>query len=247
MINSVVRVASSNVVVKFRPGLHLPASAGTHIQKLIFDTSVTAGSYKLWVNGEITSQINFTTGGSTHANAIDTALDNLAAAFTVTVNKISDYEFDITVSPSNTFLHFEVVDMNLTGGKMFSKIKSYGGETFTLSAAASSAEVFDEVETQDKTTIGQFHRSSFVTAQNGSVRIDLFDAKDTWEYALYPGNEGLLLIYEEGEVIDTKMVGVYVIIRTYTKSYPRQGVYEISIECDKQGAYAYPPGTLYKG
>lgn len=244
-VTTPVRVVSKDVVIEFRPGEHKPGTNATHVQRLIFDTTVTSGTYRLWINGVSTGAITFTTGANTHRDAIDTAVEAVLGAASVVTAKISDYEFTITLAAANVFVRFDIADDSLTGGKVVTRLTTAGGQTYVLEGSIKDVSIEETTDTTDTTPIGHYDSRDEATRRSATVSLNIYEATEAWTYALFGGNRGLLTIWETGKVSGGKMVGMYVLLTDYSLTIPDHDKLEIALTGVKQGAYVYPIGTIY--
>lgn len=248
----VVRLTSDKIVIEFRPGKSPPGTLDSHVQKLLFDASVTGGTYKLWLNGVATSAITWTTNVSM-VTAIENAV-NLATGNVCTVTKISNYEFELDFTSGGTrWFRIEIHDQNsLTGGAAYTYPITWGVSAFdpalpyySLQSAASSFSYTDIAETVDVTGINAMNGSLLKVKGTMDFEISLYDAREEWVYALFQGQEGLLTVWEQGKVSGGTYFGFYCLIGQVNKTYPDHNKLELSITGTRQGDMVYHFGTIY--
>jgi hypothetical protein len=246
----IVRLTSDKIVIEFRPGKSAPGTTDSHVQKLLFDATVTGGTYKLWANGVPTVAITWTTNVSMVA-AIESAM-NTASGGICTVTKISNYEFDLDFSAGGfQWYKIEIHDQNsLTGGAAYTYPTVWGvtgsdGSPYRLQSAASSFSYNDIAETADVTPINNMNGTVMKIKGMMDFEISLYDAAEDWIYALFQGQEGLFTVWEQGKVSGGTYFGFYGFINQVTKTHASHAKLEYSITGSRQGDMVYHFGSIY--
>lgn len=248
------RITSDDLVIRWLPLAE--TDADTHVSALRFDSAVSGGTFKLWVNGEETAAITISGTPATDIASINTALDNTAVLgageivcagtwpnLTLTANGAGFYRIELVYGFQDTLT--QGTPNNNT--KAVLSVTTQGSEWYELSAHASSfswegsTNVVDVSAFADKETIELPTRSSV------SFDMSMFRANEEWFFTVYEGAWGLLEVYPQGQVVGKEWFKFRALMSSVSEDYPNAEAVEKSISGVRQGAWHVYPGTLYSG
>src|ERR1041385_1830067 len=90
------RITSKDIVIEFLAGAS--GVEQPHIETLSFATGISAGTYKLRINGKLTGSITFSGTIATHLTAINAALDAVLGASVLVASGASNALITLTAS-----------------------------------------------------------------------------------------------------------------------------------------------------
>lgn len=251
--NPTGRITSENIRIEFFPRSDL-ALPETHIQHLYFDSAVNGGTFKLWVNGEVTAAITMTGTAATDVAAINSALDALpnlnagdivasgAAITDITLTAAADGYYRIYVFADNLTKAVANTNPNVQ-----TEVTTQGTEQIVLSAQASSFNYEGQAETVDMTAISEFDRIEVAVALAVNFELNLYKADENWEHAVYPATYGTFRVFPEGKIVGKEYFQFRGLIETVSEDYPDHEKVERTISGMRQGAWHVPPNTVWRG
>lgn len=251
------RITSKDIYIECMP---LSDVAATHIQHLYFDSAVDGGTFKLWVNGEITTAITMTGTALTDVASINSALDalpNLTAGdivasgsaitdITLTATGKGDYFFTILVK--DEALTQSVPNSN---EKLITEVTTQGSALVRLSADASAVDWSNEVETVDVTGISEYERIEIPVAEAVSGTLSLYKVKADAtvvqaQLACKAGNWCIMHIYPEGKIVGKEIISFRALVDGFSEDYPDHEKVEQEVSFMRQGAWINEPSTIYR-
>lgn len=230
------------------------AEAETHIQQLYIDSAVDGGTFKLWVNGEVTASI-------THAALIATLLSNINAALDALPNLTAGAivatgaaQTDITLTAAadgyyRILVHEDALTQTVanTNEKLQTEVTTQGTEQFVLTAQASSFNWEGQGELVDMTAISEFNRTEVPVALAVNFDISLFKALESWEHSIYPTTFGTFRVFPHGKVVGREYFQFRGVIETVSEDYPDHEKIEKEMSGQRQGDWHVPPNTIWRG
>jgi hypothetical protein len=256
----VERMTSENIYVEYLP---FQCSEEDHVQHLYFDSAVTGGTFKLWVNGEITAAITFSATIATLLTNINSALDalpNLAAGDIVASGAaITDVTLTATTPEAqNKYFLIEIRDEALTqtvpnsNPKLQTEVTTQGSGWVRLSEDLSAVDWELSVETVDVTPISAYNRTEVPVADSVSGTLSLYknkvaaDLVPTTLYFTPEGAWGSLRIYPEGKIVGKEVIELRALIESFSETYPDHEKVEQEVSFMRQGAWISRPSTIYR-
>lgn len=247
------RLTSEELRIEWFPRVD-SAAAAIHIQHLYFDGAVDGGTFKLWVNGEITASITWNATIATFLASINTALDNLAnlAAGDIVATGASDADITLTAAAAGYFrilIHEDSLTQTVanTNEKLQTDVTQQGSQQYVLTAQASAFNWEGQGELVDMTAISEFNRTEVPVALAVNFDISLFKALEEWEHSLYPTTFGTLRVFPQGKIVGREYFQFRAVIETASEDYPDHEKIEKEISGQRQGDWHVPPNTIWRG
>lgn len=251
--NPTGRITSEEIRIEFFPRSDV-AVPETHVQHLYLDDAVDGGTFKLWVNGEVTASITWNGTIATFLASINTALDNLPnlAAGEIVATGASDADITLTASGDGYYRIFVFEDaftqtVPNTNEKIQTEVTTQGTEQIVLSAQASAFNYEAQAETVDMTAISEFDRIEVAVAMAVNFEISLYKAQETWEHAIYSGTYGTFRVFPRGKIVGREYFQFRGLIETVGEDYPDHEKVERSISGMRQGDWHVPPASIWRG
>lgn len=251
--NPTGRITSEEIRIEFFPRSDL-ATGENHIQHLYFDGAVDGGTFKLWVNGEVTASISWNATIATLLTNINTALDNLPNVATGAIVATGASDADITLTAAADGYYRIYVFENLltqtvpnTNEKLQTEVTQQGTEQIVISAQASAFNFEAQSETVDMTAISEFDRLEVAVAMAVNFEISLYKADETWEHAIYAGTYGTFRVFPRGKIVGREYFQFRGLIETVGEDYPDHEKVERTVSGMRQGAWHVPPSTIWRG
>lgn len=240
-MNQVLR--GDGLRVLWMPGL---TSGAQHAHRFEFFGVPNSSTFRLWINGTLTSSITYSTTISTTQTNIKNALeaaDGLGGTWTVVGTAFTGgVAYVATYSVSNVFFNIRV-DIKPASGTLVASISTAGTQEFKMHGAMSSFQFSESIETVDATPVMQIEEDTLVKKSVMTFAYDMYDTDDSWQYALYPGLTGLMTVQEEYGVKNSKYFSFYALLEGVEKN--TDGVIEYNITGRRKGPYVKPLGSRY--
>ena len=243
------RITTNELLIQYLPcGI-----AQVHTQRLDFNGAVTAGTFKLRVNGELTAAITFDDTVATLITSITTALTalpNLIA--TSIVPSGTKVEEMLLTSGESEFYAITVEEDALTGNtsddaNVVTYVTQQGGRLYTLSGEMSDFDWEVSIEDTDVTPINQVERQKIAVATMASFNIMLYrTVTSAFRYAMYEGAEGWIYVYPRGKITGREFLIMPVILDSYKEKYPDHEKVDVTIAGTRQGAWVVPPNSIFR-
>lgn len=243
------RYTSKDIVIQFLPC----GVAAAHVQELYFHADVSAGTFKLRVNGELTAAITFSETEATLAASINTALDNLAllAPGDIVATSPGADHFTLTAIANKWYTIIVEADA-LTGNatdepNTQTVVTTQGSTTYTLSAQISKFSYEVKTDTTDVTAISEYEETQIPVKETMTFDISLFDAEEDWLFAVRSGRRGIFSVYPKGKIVGYRYFEFYGLIDTLSPDFPDHDVVEKTISGMRQGAMVTDFDSIYAG
>ena len=259
-INVTSRITSEKIRIEFLPGSLVEA---THEQHPLFNAAVDGGTFILWVNGESTAAISFSTTIGTLLTNIDAALDALANLSAADIVASGSVVTDVTLTASgfgNGFLRILSLPANettLTQGtpntneKLIMDVPTTQGSSYVvLSGQATSFSWERSVEVVDVTAISEYDRTEIPVAEAVSFDLSIYKLEagsEDWVYAIYAGNNGYIRVFPEGKILGKEYYAFTALIESVSEDYPDHEKVEIEVSGMRQGAWDVEPNSIWRG
>lgn len=249
------RITSEKIYIEFLPCQTVEAE---HVQQLVFDSAVDGGTFKLWVNGEITGAITMTGTAATDVSAINTALDALPNLSSGDIVASGSDITDITLTASgygNGFFRILIEDDSLTQStpnsntKLQTTVTTQGATWTKISTDISAVDWSASAETVDVTAISEYERTEIPVATTVGGTISVYKtAVGSSDLALmmYEGSWGTMRIFPEGKLVGKEIIAFRALIEEFSEDYPDHEKIEIEISFMRQGAWISRPQTIYR-
>ena len=199
------RITSKDIVVEFLPGQG--DVAAIHVEHLKFATGISAGSYKLRVNGKITGTITFSATIATHLTAINAALDAILGAGKIVATGASNADITLTAD-ANGWYTIKQEAVALTGNSttdpdITQVITTQGTILYRLSAELSEFSYEEKSDTVDVTAISEDEATEIPVKNSMTFSFNFYEARQSWPF-LFSGQSGVYYVYDEGKVTGKK-------------------------------------------
>lgn len=245
------RYTSKDIVIQYLPcGVEQ-----VHIQYLRFHPDVTAGTFKLRVNGELTADITFSATEATLFASINTALDalsNLAPGDIVAASPGAD-TFTLTGAAA-FFYHITVEADALTGNatadpNVTTEVTQQGAKWVTLSAQVKTFSYELTTDTTEVTAISEYEVTEIPTKESMTFDVSVYSAEEDWLWSFVNGARGLFAVYPTGKVNNgtNRYFQFWGLITKLSEDFPDHDVVEKSVSGVRQGAMVIPLNSLYQG
>lgn len=251
--NPTGRITSEEIRIEWFPRSDVAAEE-THIQHLYLDDAVDGGTFKLWVNGEVTAAITWNGTIATFLASINTALDNLPNLGVGEIVATGASDADITLTAAGDgYYRIYVFDDSLTqtvpntNEKIQTVVTTQGTEQIVISAQAASFNYEAQSETVDMTAISEFDRIEVAVAMAVNFEISLYKANEDWEHSVYAGTYGTFRIFPQGKIVGREYFQFRALIETVGEDYPDHEKVERTVSGMRQGAWHVPPATVWRG
>lgn len=232
-------------------------AAAIHVQHLYFNSTLTGGTFKLRVNGELTAAITFSATAATLITNINSALDALPNLDNGDIVASGSAVTDITLTATgygNGFLDILVDEPSeaLTGNTtadpdVETRVTTIGAALVSLSADASKFSFEHTAETVDVTPLSHEEREYLVVADSATFSISLYKAQvQEFMRELKAKSSGYLYVYPEGKIVGKEYFVMEVIVETVTEDIPDHAVIEVEVSGMRTGAFIVPPKSVYR-
>jgi hypothetical protein len=246
---TVNRLTSKDLRVDFIPA----CAEGNHDQSwYVLHQTTYGGTFKISVNGRKTAAITYNATPATLKTNIESALDTLLGAtvsFTATVTAGTSLDTIQLVSDIHDFYKVSFTDWAVTDGTdaiaaPTTAITTQGSVQFTLSAAISQFSYEVSVDTIDVTAISEYQTVERPVKESMTFDFTAYDANETWQRAVYAGQEGKLIVYKEGLVAGKEMFSFVALLNKAGTDFPDHEKIEISFSGVRVGAMIDDFGTI---
>lgn len=243
------RLTSKDLRVDFIPNCAVAA----HDQSWYVAHKATyGGTFKILVNGLKTAAITYNATPATLKTNIESALDTLlgvSASFTATVTTGTTLDTIKLVSDAQDWYKVEFTDWAVTDGTNpidapTTAITTQGSKLFTLSAALSQFSYEVSVDTIDVTAISEYHATERPVKESMTFDFTAYDANESWQRAVFAGQEGKMIVYKEGLIAGKEMFSFVALMNKASKDFPDHEKVEISISGVRVGRMIDDFGTI---
>lgn len=242
------RFTSKDIVIQYLPC----GAVGDHVQTVAFATDISAGTYKIRVNGYLTAAITFSATIATHLTAINAALDALPnlAPGDIVASGASNAAITLTADPGLGWFTIVFESIALTGNStadpdITTVVTTQGSKLYTLSAQISKFSYEVTVDTVDVTAISENEATEIPVKESMTFDLSLFRATEDWNIAVKPGNRGILYVYEQGKTAGQKYFAFWALFDKASISFPDHAVVEADMSGKRQGAMVVPFDSIY--
>lgn len=245
------RFTSKDILIQYLPcGVEQE-----HIQHLRFHADVSAGTFKLRVNGELTAAITFSATIATLLTNINTALDALSNLEDGEIVATGASIADVTLTGADPKFYLIVVeDDELTGNtssdpNVTTDVTQQGAALVTLSAQVKTFSYELTTDTTEVTAISEYEVTEIPTKESMTFDIAIYSAEEDWLWSVQAGYRGIFYVYPSGKVNDGahRYFAFWGLITKLSEDFPDHDVVEKSISGVRQGAMVIPLNSLYKG
>ncbi len=222
-----------------------------HVQHLYFHDDVTAGTFKLRVNGNLTAAITYSSTIATFLASINSALDALPNLAVGDIVATGASDADITLTGADPFYYeIYVEDDALTGNatsdpNVQTRVTTQGCVTVRISSEISEFSFEGSVETVDVTAISEYERLEIPVAEAVSFDMSIFKTNSNWELSVKQGVSGILTVYPKGKVVGNEVFAFRALIDKVSESYPDHDIVEKQVTGVRQGAWVIRPNSVY--
>lgn len=241
------RFTSKDILIQYLPC----GVAADHVQHLRFHADVSAGTFKLRVNGVETAAITFSATAATLISSINSELDLVteAAGDLVTTGTVVT-DLTITGDVGTGWFSIEVSDDSLTGNatadpNVTTDVTTQGSKLYTLSGQISKFDYEVTIDTTDVSAISEFEKTAIPVGETMSFDLSLYRANEDWNFAVKTGNRGILYVYEQGKVPGNRWFAFWALFDKASVSYPDHNIVEASVSGARQGAMVVPFDSVY--
>lgn len=245
------RFTSKDIVVQWLPC----GEEQTHIQVLRFHDDVSAGTFRLRVNGELTAAITFSDTEATLVTSIQTALDALSNLAPSDIVVSTTGENTIVLTGAVAFFYQIVIESDLLTGNstadpnVTTEVTQQGAVLVTLSAQAKSFSYEQTTDTTDVTAISEYETTEIPTKESMTFDVSVYSAEEDWLWSFVSGARGLFYVYPTGKVNNgtNRYFAFWGLVTKLSEDFPDHDVVEKSVSGVRQGAMVVPLNSLYQG
>jgi hypothetical protein len=241
------RFTSKDILVQYLPC----GAAASHVQKLTFQPSLTGGTFKLRVNGELTAAITYSDTGATLLTNINTALDALPSLANGDIVATGDNLIVTLTAIANKWYTIELVDISgLTGNTssdpaVVTEVTTQGSKLYTLSGQVSSFDYEVTAETVDATAISEYAATEIPVKETMTFSLNVYKAEEDWRWAVRAGKRGILYVYETGKFVGRPYFAFYALFDKVSVSFPDHELVEAEMTGKRQGAMVVDFDSVY--
>ncbi len=223
-----------------------------HEQHLYFHADVTAGTFKLRVNGELTAAITYSATIGTLLSSINTALDNLPNLANGDIVATGASDADITLTgAAEAYYEIAIEADELTGNatsepNLRTRVTVQGCTRVKVSTEISEFSFEGSAETVDVTGISEFERLNIPVASAVSFDMSIYKTNASWENSIKEAASGILTVYPKGKFVGEEVIEFRALIETVGTSFPDHDIVEKSVSGSRQGAWILPPYSIYR-
>jgi hypothetical protein len=242
------RFTSKDVVIEYLPC----GEAATHVQKLFFPTSVSAGTFKLRVNGKETAAITYSDTVATLITNINAQLDLVTdAAADLVASGAASTEITITAA-ANGWYTIAITDDSLTGNtssdpSISTLVVTQGSKVYRISGELSSFGYEVSVDLVDVTGLSEYEGTEIPVKETMSFDISIYKSATDWEHAVKAGKSGTITVYEQGKVAGQRYFAFRGLFDKASLEFPDHEVVEGEMSGVRQGAMITDFNSIYAG
>lgn len=246
------RYTSKDLLVQFMP---CGVVEQNHVAHLLFQASLSAGTFKLRINGEETAAITYSDTGATLLTSINTAvaaLDGIGATEIVatgtnldvilTSDAVLGMKYYVIVISNDSLVGNTSADPSVT-----INTTQQGTTLYTLSTQISAFGFEESVDTVEVTAISEYEATEIPVKSTMTWNASIFDAQEAWKHAVYAGQTGIMWVYPKGKVVNNRYFAFRALIEKAGTEFPDHDVVETTIDGQRQGAMVVPFNSIYKG
>lgn len=231
------RITSKDLVVEFLAGEG--DAAAIHVETLAFATGISAGTYKLRVNGKLTGSITFSATIATHLTAINAALDAILGAGKIVATGASNALITLTADAA---LWYTIVQeaVSLTGNSttdpdITQHVTTQGTSLVRISTEISKLSYEEKSNTVDVTAISEEDATEIPVKNEMTFSMSIYEAQQHWPF-LFSSQTGIYYVYEQGKVTGKKYFVFRGVLDGVSKEYPDHEKVELKLSGKRQGA-----------
>lgn len=242
------RITSEEVLIQYLPC----GEEADHIQHLRFNSAVSGGTFKLWVNGEETAAITFNATIATLLTNINSALDALpnlgAGDITATGTLITDVT--LTADADLGWFSIKVTDDSLTGNtstdpNVTTDVEVQGSKLYTISGELSSFNYEVSADLVAMTGMSdKFERQKAVLSKM-TFAMNVYKSNADWVFSIFEGAQGILYVYDQGKVPGRKHFAFWALFDKTSYDYPDHDKVEGEMSGVRNGDMVVPFFTTY--
>lgn len=240
------RITSKDIVIEFLPGV--PGVAQPHIETLSFATGISAGSYKLRVNGRLTAAITFSATIATHLTAINAALDAVLGASVLVASGASNALITLTASVNKWYTILQdsvaLTGNTTTDPDITQNVTQQGSVLVRISTEISKFSYELKSNTVDVTAISETDATEIPVKNEMTFSASIYDAVQDWPF-LFSGQTGIFYVYDQGKVTDKHWFAFRGVLDGVSKEYPDHEKVELKLSGKRQGAFIAPINSVY--
>lgn len=240
------RITSKDIVIEFLPG-----SAGlvqAHIETLAFATGISAGTYKLRINGKLTAAITFNATIATHLTAINAALDATLGAAVIVASGASNALITLTAATAKWYTILQdsvaLTGNSTTDPDITQNVTTLGAALVRISTEISKFSYEEKSNTVDVTAISEANATEIPVKNEMTFSASIYEAVQDWPF-LFSGQTGIYYVYDQGKVTGKHWFSFRGVLDGVSKEYPDHEKVELKLSGKRQGAMIVPFGSVY--
>lgn len=244
------RFTSKDLLVQFLPCADVEQ---VHIMVLAFHADLTAGTFKLRVNGEETAAITYSTTIATlltNINAAIAALDNVGPTELVATGTLVS-----AVTLTSTSMRYFVVELSsdsLTGNltdlpNVTFQVTQQGSTTYSITSQVSAFGYEESVDTVEVTSIAEYEATEIPVKSMMTWNATIFEANEDWKLAVFSGQSGIMTVYPKGKFVGNEYFQFRALINKAAVDFPDHDIVSATLDGQRQGAMIVPFHSIYKG
>lgn len=244
------RITSEEIVIQYLPC----GEENDHVQQLRFNSNVTAGTFKLWVNGETTANITFNATVATLLTSINAALDALPnlGAGDITATGAAVTNITLTADPDLGWFTILVMDDALTGNSttdpnVTTDVTTQGSKLYTISGELSSFNYETMSDLVSLTGMSDKEERQKAVLSKMTFSCNVYKSNSDWVFSIYNGAQGIVYVYDQGKVVGRKVFAFWALFDKSSYDYPDHDKVEGELSGVRNGPMVIPFYTTYNG
>jgi hypothetical protein len=243
------RITSEDIVIEYLPC----GEENIHIQQLRFQTDVSAGTFKLWVNGEQTAAITYNATIATLLTSINSALDALPnlAAGEIVATGASDANITLTANAEGWYTILVQEDL-LTGNtssdpSLTTDVTTQGSKVYRISGELSSFNYENSADLVSMTGMSEKYERQKAVLRKMTFAANVYKSEADWVHAIFETAQGIIYVYDTGKVPGRKYFGFWALFDKVSFDYPDHDKVEGELSGVRNGEMVVPFFTTYNG
>lgn len=240
------RITSKDIVIEFLPGV--PGLSQAHVETLAFATGISAGTYKLRINGKLTGSITFSGTVATHLTAINAALDAALGASVLVASGASNALITVTASVAKWYTILQdsvaLTGNSTTDPDITQNVTTQGSALVRISTEISKFSYEEKSHVVDVTAISEVSATEIPVKNEMTFSASIYEAVQDWPF-LFAGQTGIYYVYDQGKVSGKHWFSFRGVLEGVTKDYPDHEKVELKLSGKRQGAMLAPFNSIY--
>jgi hypothetical protein len=241
------RITSEDIVIEY-----LPCGAeNAHVQQLRFQADVAGGTFKLWVNGNITAAITFSATIATLLTNINNALDALPNLGAGEIEATGTLVTNVTLTAADpawyTILIYEDAltgntssDPNLT-----TDVTTQGSKLYRISGELSSFNYENSADLVSMTGLSDKYERQKAVLRKMTFSANVYKTDADFVFSIFETAQGIIYVYDTGKVPGRTYFAFWALFDKVSYDYPDHDKVEGEFSGVRNGDMVVPFYTVY--